>query len=528
MGERWVSPPTYSINQPGKSATVEAKVEGVEASGKRVGIKPRWEPSNPEMVTVTPPEGSVVKIAVQSAGESRLRVTSDGVSRDLTVKAVQNDHAMQLEIIQVPPAGTPEAAERAKILGGHKETSYALGLDFGRKLKGQVAEVDAEVVARGLRDAFAAGSPLLTEGELTAALGALQGELRARQMKDQGEIAKKNQQQGEAFLAENKTKEGVVPLESGLQYKVLKAGDGPKPTVDDTVVCHYRGRLVDGTEFDSSFKRNKPATLPLKRLVKGWTEALQLMPVGSKWQLFVPANLAYGARGVGRTIGPNATLVFEVELLSIQEKRKVAAKHEAGIVRASSEQANLATSPVAGITVSFKLDARLSGPTYGGERWLSPPTFSSAAQPGKEGTVDVKVRGVDAGGRPVDIVPEWTAADPDMVTVTPGQNDMFKITVKRVGESRLRVASQGVSKELVVKLKDLGNAVQVEIVQESTKEPRPAGPAPDRGSTIAAPPPNPGGAAVPDASASRDEKARNRYALGMEMGSRLKSQFPEP
>ena len=125
---------------------------------------------------------------------------------------------------------------------------------------------------------------------------------------------------GEEFLAENETKEGVVALPSGLQYKVLQGGTGPKPTATDSVVCNYRGTLLDDTEFDSSYKRGQPATFPVTGVIKGWTEALQLMPVGSKWQLFVPSELAYGERGAGGQIGPNATLIFEVELLSIQNK----------------------------------------------------------------------------------------------------------------------------------------------------------------------------------------------------------------
>ncbi len=129
-----------------------------------------------------------------------------------------------------------------------------------------------------------------------------------------------NQKEGAAFLAANKTKEGVVTTSSGLQYKILKQGDGPKPTATDSVVCNYKGTLINGTEFDSSYKRGQPATFPVNGVIKGWTEALQLMPTGSKWQLFVPADLAYGARGAGQDIGPNATLIFEVELLSIQAK----------------------------------------------------------------------------------------------------------------------------------------------------------------------------------------------------------------
>ena len=132
-----------------------------------------------------------------------------------------------------------------------------------------------------------------------------------------------NKTEGEAFLAANKAKEGVVTLPSGLQYKILTAGTGPKPTASDSVVCNYRGTLIDGTEFDSSYKRGKPVTFGVGQVIKGWTEALQLMPVGSKWQLFIPSSLAYGEGGEPRGgIGPNATLIFEVELLSIQDKNK--------------------------------------------------------------------------------------------------------------------------------------------------------------------------------------------------------------
>jgi FKBP-type peptidyl-prolyl cis-trans isomerase len=136
------------------------------------------------------------------------------------------------------------------------------------------------------------------------------------------EAAAKNKTEGEAFLAANKAKDGVVTLPSGLQYKILTAGTGPKPTASDSVVCNYRGTLINGTEFDSSYKRGQPATFGVGQVIKGWTEALQLMPVGSKWQVVIPSSLAYGDRGAGAEIGPNATLIFEVELLSIQEKAK--------------------------------------------------------------------------------------------------------------------------------------------------------------------------------------------------------------
>jgi FKBP-type peptidyl-prolyl cis-trans isomerase FklB len=161
---------------------------------------------------------------------------------------------------------------------------------------------------------------LLTEEEARAAIMHLQAQLRQKQIEAMKLAGEKNQKAGEAFLAENKKKEGVVTLPSGLQYKILKAGEGKKPTAEDTVVCNYRGTLIDGTEFDSSYKRGEPATFPVRGVIKGWTEALQLMPVGSKWQLFIPPTLAYGERGAGAQIGPDATLIFEVELISIKEK----------------------------------------------------------------------------------------------------------------------------------------------------------------------------------------------------------------
>jgi FKBP-type peptidyl-prolyl cis-trans isomerase FklB len=143
----------------------------------------------------------------------------------------------------------------------------------------------------------------------------------AKQQADaESALAEKNKKDGEAFLAANKSKEGVVALPSGLQYKILTAGNGIKPAAEDTVVCNYRGTLIDGTEFDSSYKRNQPSSFGVSKVIKGWTEALQLMPVGSKWQLFIPASLAYGERRRSNIISPNSTLIFEVELLSIQGK----------------------------------------------------------------------------------------------------------------------------------------------------------------------------------------------------------------
>lgn len=200
------------------------------------------------------------------------------------------------------------------------KASYALGYNLGRGLKGQMVEVDPAIVAQAIKDAFAGTPSLLTDEEIRASLTKLEQDTRAKQAAMLKAMTEDNEKAGQAFLAANKTKEGVVTLPSGLEYKILTPGNGPKPTATDTVVCNYRGTLIDGKEFDSSYKRGEPATFPVSGVIKGWTEALQLMPVGSKWQLFVPANLAYGDRGAGEVIPPGSALVFEVELLSIKPK----------------------------------------------------------------------------------------------------------------------------------------------------------------------------------------------------------------
>jgi FKBP-type peptidyl-prolyl cis-trans isomerase FklB len=200
------------------------------------------------------------------------------------------------------------------------KVSYAIGLNIGKSLRKDSVEVDSAVFARGVKDALTGAKALLTDDELKAVLTSLQGELQKRQEETMRQAADINKKAGDSFLAENKTKPGVVTLPDGLQYKVLTEGTGPKPAATDSVVCNYRGTLIDGTEFDSSYKRGQPATFPVNKVIKGWTEAVQLMPVGSKWQLFLPAELAYGNRGAGPDIGPNSTLIFEVELVSIQDK----------------------------------------------------------------------------------------------------------------------------------------------------------------------------------------------------------------
>jgi FKBP-type peptidyl-prolyl cis-trans isomerase FklB len=226
-------------------------------------------------------------------------------------------HAPVAKTGQTPAAKSPDVLE---LKTQKDKISYALGMNFGANLSRQFVDVDPTILLQGLKDGLAGNKPLLTEEEARALLTQLQEDLRKQQAEKAQHIGGTNKTEGEAFLAANKTKEGVVTLPSGLQYKILKQGAGPKPSASDSVVCNYRGTLIDGKEFDSSYKRGQPATFPVGGVIKGWTEALQLMPVGSKWQLFLPSDLAYGERGAGADIGPNATLIFEVELLSIQGK----------------------------------------------------------------------------------------------------------------------------------------------------------------------------------------------------------------
>jgi FKBP-type peptidyl-prolyl cis-trans isomerase FklB len=213
-----------------------------------------------------------------------------------------------------------KSAAGAALTTDKQKQSYALGMNIARGLTRQKLDVDPAIVSRGLRDTMSGGKTLLTDAEAQAALTQLQAAAQANQDAEMKKMGDANMKEGQEFLAANKAKDGVVTLPSGLQYKILTAGTGPKPAVTDTVVCNYRGTFINGTEFDSSYKRNQPATFPLNGVIKGWTEALQLMPVGSKWQLVIPSDLAYGPSGRG-PIPPNATLIFEVELLSIQGKK---------------------------------------------------------------------------------------------------------------------------------------------------------------------------------------------------------------
>jgi len=210
------------------------------------------------------------------------------------------------------------AQKKAKPKTDKSKISYSIGVSVAKNLKSDGIELDQAQFIQGIKDELNNSKLQMSEEEIKEAITMLQKNLGEKMMKKRQAEAEKNKKEGEAFLNENRKKADVVTLPSGLQYKVITNGNGPKPTADQTVQCHYIGTFIDGTEFDNSYKRGKPAEFPLKQVIKGWSEILQLMPVGSKWQVFIPSELAYGEKGAGSVIGPNETLIFEIELLSIK------------------------------------------------------------------------------------------------------------------------------------------------------------------------------------------------------------------
>jgi FKBP-type peptidyl-prolyl cis-trans isomerase FklB len=208
------------------------------------------------------------------------------------------------------------AQEKLELKDQKDKDSYSLGYKYGETFKKQGMQIELEVFTAGFRDALGGNEPRMTQEEISATLSDLQKRMFAAQQLQLRERAAKNLEEGRVFLAENAKREGVKTAPSGLQYKVLTEGSGKTPKDEDTVTVHYKGTFIDGTEFDSSFKRKKPETFQVNGVIKGWTEALQMMKEGSKWQLFVPSELAYGQRGQGR-IPPNSTLIFEIELISV-------------------------------------------------------------------------------------------------------------------------------------------------------------------------------------------------------------------
>jgi len=213
--------------------------------------------------------------------------------------------------------GVGFAADKPEVKEEKDKISYSVGYQVGGDFKRQGVGLNPDLLLKGVQDAMSGGNPLMTPEEMNKTLVDLKKKIVAEQREEQKKAAEKNMADGKKFLEGNAKKEGVKSLPSGLQYKVIQAGSGAPPKKTDSVTVHYRGTLIDGTEFDSSHKRGKPATFQVDRVIAGWTEALQLMKPGAKWQLFIPANLAYGERGAGPRIGPNSTLIFDVELIKV-------------------------------------------------------------------------------------------------------------------------------------------------------------------------------------------------------------------
>jgi FKBP-type peptidyl-prolyl cis-trans isomerase FklB len=227
--------------------------------------------------------------------------------------------ALRALLLVVPLVAACRAASEPLTLDSEDEkVNYSVGYQIGGDFKRQGVPLRADALVAGIRDALEGGQPRLPEEEQRATLVELKRRIVATEQASRQAQGEKNLAAARAFLERNRTREGVTTLPSGLQYKVLKEGTGPKPSTTDVVTVHYRGTLLDGTEFDSSYGRNQPATFPLNRVIKGWTEALQLMGRGAKWELYIPPELAYGERGAGAMIPPQSALVFEVELLDVK------------------------------------------------------------------------------------------------------------------------------------------------------------------------------------------------------------------
>ncbi len=223
-----------------------------------------------------------------------------------------------------------KAAQKVELKDLRDKVSYSIGLNIGKDFKQQDIDIDPNLLAQGIQDAVSGAEPQLTEEQIQETITAFQTEMMGKQEKKTKEMSEKNLKEGESFLAEHAKEEGVIALPSGLQYKVIEEGTGPKPQPTDTVKVNYEGKLPDGTVFDSSYKRGEPATFPVTGVIPGWTEGLQLMKEGAKYEFVIPPSLAYGERGAGPVIGPNSTLIFTVELLKVNPEGAGAPKTPKG------------------------------------------------------------------------------------------------------------------------------------------------------------------------------------------------------
>jgi FKBP-type peptidyl-prolyl cis-trans isomerase FklB len=366
-------------------------------------------------------------------------------------------------LIAVVLATSADALDPSPLKTENDELNYALGARIGRDLRDRsVLEVKPELLLKGISDALSGGEMLMTDHEIYATINSYRQKLVLAEQ----QRAEENRRKEAEFLASNKKQEGVVTLKSGLQYKILKQGDGPKPRSGDMVVVHYRGTLLDGTEFDNSYARKQPAIFPLKRVIKGWREALPLMTAGSKWRLFVPSRLAYGARGNGHTIGPNVTLIFEVELIDVKGKDADSARvaHSEVSNTTGDDGANdIRPENLPRLVVSFKLDPSLMGGSYAQPGWVTPQVYQGVSG---QTTVEAKVDGIDASGNPVrGIKAEWIPEDPEMVTVSAGRDNLVKILIHRPGQSNVMVVSGETTQTLSIKATTTNDTLQVVISQ---------------------------------------------------------------
>ena len=214
----------------------------------------------------------------------------------------------------------PASAQKANLTNDKEKASYIIGMNIGRSMKNDGVELDIAAFTQGLNDSLGGKESKISQQDARDVMTRFQKNMQASHEAKVKEAGDKNRKEGEAFLAKNKGQPGVKTTASGLQYKVIKEGTGKQPALSDTVTANYRGTLIDGTEFDSSYKRGEPAKFPVTGVIPGWTEVLQLMKVGSKYQVYIPSNLAYGERGAGPTIGPNETLIFDIELLDVKQE----------------------------------------------------------------------------------------------------------------------------------------------------------------------------------------------------------------
>jgi FKBP-type peptidyl-prolyl cis-trans isomerase len=273
---------------------------------------------------------AVAGVLLSGTGVAQQPPPADKPQQEAQVTTKQEPAASATKPEQKDPAAKAESEAAAPgksqpgepIIQSRKDKiSYAFGVDLARDLQRQKDGVNVDLLVRALVDALAGNKLIMTDDEVATTVKAFESEQKQDLQHAKMMISERNKREGEAFFAENAKKDGVTTLPSGLQYKVLKKGDGKKPALEDVVLCNYTGRLLDGTEIDSSYKRNEPTKVPVRAVIPGWTQALQIMPVGSKWEIYVPPQLAYGDKS-GGPIPPYATLIFDVELLSIQEKEK--------------------------------------------------------------------------------------------------------------------------------------------------------------------------------------------------------------